>query len=139
MIQLTFVYILYSLQFVCLYKKHTKVVSVSQLYRFCIVCTLFVCIKNIQSIVRTPLIISHPLNFGGRTFQKLSHLGVPKSLLESGDNSEKGGIVVEMGCATFFITLQFNCIQCVCVCVCVCVGGGGEGGGAGSKVCFITF
>ena len=40
MIRLTFVYILYS-QFVivCMYKKHTKVVSVSQLYRFCIVCS----------------------------------------------------------------------------------------------------
>ena len=39
-IRLTFVYILYS-QFVivCMYKKHTKVVSVSQLYRFCIVCS----------------------------------------------------------------------------------------------------
>ena len=40
MIRLTFVYILYS-QFVivCMYNKHTKVVSVSQLYRFCIVCS----------------------------------------------------------------------------------------------------
>ena len=43
MIQLTFVYILYSLYIVCMYKKHTKVVSVSLLYKFCIVCTLFVC------------------------------------------------------------------------------------------------
>ena len=82
-----------------------------------------------------PCIISHPLNFGGRTFQKLSHLGLPKSLLESRDNSEKGGIVVEMGCPTFFITLQFNCISCARV----CVGWGEGGGGAGSKVCFITF
>ena len=32
MIQLTFVYILYSLYVVCIYKKHTKTVSVSQLY-----------------------------------------------------------------------------------------------------------
>ena len=30
-----------------------------------------------------------------------------------------GGVV-----ATFFITLQFNCIYCVRVCVCVCGGGG---------------
>ena len=48
MIQLKFFYILYSLYIVCIYKKHTKVVSVSLLYRFCIVCTLFVCTKNIQ-------------------------------------------------------------------------------------------
>ena len=42
MIRLTFVYILYSLLIVCMYKKHTKVISVSLLYKFCIVCTLFV-------------------------------------------------------------------------------------------------
>ena len=42
MIQLTFVYILYSLHIVCMYKKHRKTVSVSYLYRFSIVCTLFV-------------------------------------------------------------------------------------------------
>ena len=48
MIRLTFVYILYSLYIVCMYKKHTKVVSVSLLYKFCIVCTLFVYTKNTQ-------------------------------------------------------------------------------------------
>ena len=42
MIRLTFVYILYSLHIVCIYKEHTKAVSVSWLYRFCMVCTLFV-------------------------------------------------------------------------------------------------
>ena len=42
MIQLTFVYILYSLYIVCMFKKHMKAVSVSLLYRFCIVCTLHV-------------------------------------------------------------------------------------------------
>ena len=47
--RLTFVYILYSLNIVCMYKKHTKVVSVSLLCKFCIVCTLFVCTKNIQN------------------------------------------------------------------------------------------
>ena len=49
MIRLTFVYILYSLYIVCMYKKHTKVVSVSLLYKFCIVCTLFVCTKNTKA------------------------------------------------------------------------------------------
>ena len=48
MIRLTFAYILYSLHIVCIYKKHTKAVSVSQLYRFCMVCTLFVVQKNIR-------------------------------------------------------------------------------------------
>ena len=42
------VQILYSLYIVCMYKKHTKTVSVSYLYRFCKVCTLFVCTKNIN-------------------------------------------------------------------------------------------
>ena len=40
--------ILSSLYIICMYKKHAKVVSVSQLYRFCIVCTLFACTKNIH-------------------------------------------------------------------------------------------
>ena len=85
MTRLTFVYVLYSLYIVCMYKKHSKAVSFSysvgfvqfvasyiifvyamykkhttatqlprsfQLascnYRFCIVCTLFVCTKNIH-------------------------------------------------------------------------------------------
>ena len=55
----------------------------------------------------------------GRTFQKLSHLkgegGIPKILLQRGDNSEKGGV------ATF---LKFNLHL---LCVCVCGGGGGRG------------
>ena len=50
MIQLTFVYFLCSLYIVYMYKKHTKTISVSQLYRFCIVGTLFVCTKNIQRL-----------------------------------------------------------------------------------------
>ena len=48
MIRLTFAYILYSLHIVCIYKKHTKAVSVSQLYRFCMVCTLFVVQKTYE-------------------------------------------------------------------------------------------
>ena len=48
MIRLTFVFILYSLYIACMYKKHTKAVSVSYLNRFCLVCTLFVCTKNMQ-------------------------------------------------------------------------------------------
>ena len=48
MIRLIFVYILYSLYIVYMYKKHTKAVSVSLFDRFYIVCTLFVCTKNIQ-------------------------------------------------------------------------------------------
>ena len=72
MIQLTFVYILYSLYIVCMYKKyaklfqlascivfnslyiicmykkHTKAILVSQLYRYCILCTLFVGTENIH-------------------------------------------------------------------------------------------
>ena len=40
--------------------------------------------------------------------------GVPKILLERGDNPEKGGgIDVEMGGCYFFSTLMFNCIYCV--------------------------
>ena len=47
---------------------------------------------------------------GSRTFKKLSHLGgVPKILLERGDNPKKGG----GGLPFFFITLQFNWIYCV--------------------------
>ena len=47
--------------------------------------------KVYQCIVGPP---PPPLLKGGRTFQKLSHLGgagVPKMLLERGDNPEKGG------------------------------------------------
>ena len=42
--------------------------------------------------------------------------GVPKILLERGDNSEQEGVNVEMGGGGchFFITLQFNRIYCVC-------------------------
>lgn len=47
-ILLLFIYILYSLSIVFIYKKHAKTVLVSQLYRFCIVCTLFVFAKNIH-------------------------------------------------------------------------------------------
>ena len=67
---------------------------------------------------------------GGRTFPKFSHFGgggggLPKILLERGDNPEKGGADIEMrGLPLFFITLQFNCILCV---------------GEKSKVSFITF
>ena len=46
MIQLTFVYIFSSLYIKCVYKNHTKVFSVSQLYTFCktnsLFCTFFV-------------------------------------------------------------------------------------------------
>ena len=45
---LTFVYILYSLHIVFIYKKPTRAVSVSQLYRFCIACASFVCARNIH-------------------------------------------------------------------------------------------
>ena len=48
MIRLRFVYILYSFYIVCMQKKHAKIVSVSQLCRFCIVCTLLVCARKIQ-------------------------------------------------------------------------------------------
>ena len=58
MIPLTFAYILYSLYIVCMYKKHTKVVSVSLLYKFCIVYTLFVCTKNIQKLFQLGSCIS---------------------------------------------------------------------------------
>ena len=56
MTRLTFVYVLYSLYIVCMYKKHSKAVSFSysQFSRFCIVCSQlhYFCIcyvqKNIQ-------------------------------------------------------------------------------------------
>ena len=48
MIWLTFIYILYRLYLVCIYKKHEKAISVSLLYRLCIFFTLFVCTKNIH-------------------------------------------------------------------------------------------
>ena len=54
------------------------------------------------------------LKKGGRTLQKLIHLGgggVRNFLLERGDKPEKGEEVdVEMGVATFFTTLQFSSI-----------------------------
>ena len=57
---------------------------------------------------------------GDRTFQKLSHLGggggVPKFLLERGDNPGMG-VDVEIGGCHFFITLQFNSIQIYCMCL----------------------
>ena len=56
-----------------------------------------------------------------------------KLFARKGDKPEKGGeggVDVEIGGCSFFITLQFNHIYsaCVCVCVCVCLGGGGRGG-----------
>ena len=49
---------------------------------------------------------------GGRSFQKLSHLGGG-----GGGGGGKGGIDVlqEEGPSHFFITLHFNCIYCVYV------------------------
>ena len=42
---------------------------------------------------------------GGRTFQKLSHLGVSNFLLERGDKPEKGGWCRNMGGCHFFLLL----------------------------------
>ena len=58
--------------------------------------------------------------------------GVPKILLERGDNPENwgGGADIEMGGCHFF---YYFTVQLHLLCVCV---GGGEGGG-GSYVCFI--
>ena len=50
---------------------------------------------------------------GGEDFPKIESLGgMPKILLEKGDNPERG-VDVEMGGCHFFITLQFNCIYYV--------------------------
>ena len=68
-----------------------------------------ICFKD---IVGTPVI----KRGGGRTFQKLSHLGgggVLKILPERGDNPENGG-GEGRGCY-FFITLQFNCIYYILI------------------------
>ena len=52
---------------------------------------------------------------GGRTFQKLRNLEVPKILLERGITLKRGrGVDVEMRSCHFFFTLQFNCIYSVC-------------------------
>ena len=58
MIPLTFVYILYSLYIVFMYKNHAKAVSFSLLYVFCIVCTLLVCTKNIKKLFHLTSCIS---------------------------------------------------------------------------------
>ena len=63
----------------------------------------------------------HPLSKEGRTFQKLSHLGgwvgrVQSFLLERRDKPEKGGgVVVEMGVATFF---YYFIVQSHLLCLC---------------------
>ena len=50
MIQLTFVFILYGLYISYIYKRRRKAVSLSFLYKFCIVFTLFVFTNIIQKL-----------------------------------------------------------------------------------------
>ena len=74
--------------------------------------TYYILESNLHSWTPPPLPI---LKGGGRTFQKLSHLGegagVQKLLLERGD---KPVVDVKIGVCHFFITLQFNLIYYVC-------------------------
>ena len=53
---------------------------------------------------------------GGKTFQKLSHLGGFQIFCkrETGDKPEKGGLIQKWKGCHFFITLQFNHIYSVC-------------------------
>ena len=73
--------------------------------------------SNLELLVSQHSLNSPTLNkVGGRTFQKLSDLrDGPKFLLERRITQRRGGVNVEMGVASCFITLQFNYIYCMCV------------------------
>ena len=77
-------------------------------------------VKHTQQIIvgtPPPLLKEGGGGRGGRTFQKLSHLG--------GTTPEKGGCCGNVGLPHFsllYSSIAFTLSLCVCVCVCVCVG-----------------